>query len=53
MFWDVIIAPVPANSQLNYRAEMRENGAYAAFSGCGNAISGLYLFGAAASGPVR
>ena len=53
MFWDVIIAPVPANSQLKYYAEVNENGTTVPFSGCGNAISGLYTLCAAASGPVR
>ena len=35
MLWDVIIAPVPANSQLKYGAEANENGAVAPFSSCG------------------
>ena len=52
MLWDVIIAPVTLISQLNYRAEMGENGANALFSGCGNEMRGLHVLPAAACGPV-
>ena len=52
MPWILFLLPVPANSQLNYGAELNENDARASFSSCGNGTYGLYDLKAAASGLV-
>ena len=44
------ILPVPANSQLNYRAELREYGTTVPYSSRGLIPYGLYLLRATASG---